>query len=227
MFLLSPGFRPPWGSPGARRSGFSLLELLVVIAVIGVLAALLFPTIGAARRSAQAARTKVQFTQWAAAIESFRGEYGYYPAFDSSGLVNGGAAADPAGEHVFHDVLAGRRRDGSALVAGGPLTAGAQNRRQIAFHTFTDAELAPADDPHPFLVRDGSGRPDIAVLVDRNLDGFIRVGPGGDYPALPRVAGLAPAADEFPATGVRGGVAFYAPAPGATLADPRLVLSWK
>lgn len=211
----------------ARRRGFTLLELLVVIAVIGVLAALLFPTVGAARRSAQAARTKVQFTQWAAAIEAFRSEYGHYPAFDPSGLVNGGAAAGPAGEHLFRDVLAGRRRDGSALAATGPLSAGAQNRRRIAFHTFTDAELTPADDPRPHLVRDGSGRTEIAVLVDRDLDGFIRIGAGRDYAELPRVAGFVPAAGDFPAGGVRAGVAFYAPAPGATPEDPRLVLSWK
>jgi prepilin-type N-terminal cleavage/methylation domain-containing protein len=58
--------------------GFTLLELLSVIAVIGILAALIFPAVRSARVSANKARTKVQFSQWAAAMEGFRAEYGYF-----------------------------------------------------------------------------------------------------------------------------------------------------
>src|SRR5471030_2679442 len=63
----------------AKARAFTLLELLTVIALIGILAALLFPGIHAARIAADRARTRVQFNQWAAALEGFRSEYGYYP----------------------------------------------------------------------------------------------------------------------------------------------------
>jgi prepilin-type N-terminal cleavage/methylation domain-containing protein len=209
----------------ARRGngGFTLLELLSVIAIIGILAALIFPGVRAARVAANKARTKVQFSQWAAAIEGFKSEYGHYPAFHSSALVNGGATPAAAGDHLFHDLLAGRKRDGAALPAAG--LAAMQNRKLIGFHSFNEAEFTHAMSSAANLLRDAFENTEIAVLVDRDLDGFIRV--GSDYPALPVVNGLAPGAADFPAGGIRAAVLFYAPAPGADAAHPEFIFSWK
>ena len=195
--------------------GFTLLELLSVLAILGLLAALIFPSVGAARRSASKARTRVQFTQWAAAIESFRGEYGYYPAFDASNLVNGGVTVT---DHLFHDILAARKRDGTALTAGG--AAALQNRKLIAFYSFSDADFTSGN-----LIRDAFDNTVIAILVDKDLDGVIRQ--GTDFAALPQVGGIAPTSADFPAAGVRAGVIFYTPAPGTTAANPEFIFSWK
>lgn len=215
--------------PACRRShAFSLLELLAVIAVIGILAALIFPSVGAARKSANRAKTKVQFSQWAAAIESFRSEYGYYPTFHPTNLVNGGAATNAFGEHLFHDLLAGKRRDGSALATGS--AALAQNRKRLAFHTFSEGELTDATSPFPFLLRDAFDNVSIAVLVDRNLDGLINAADyAGGFPFVATADGasIRPGANEIPATGLRAGVVFYSADPGATVANPEFILSWK
>lgn len=206
-----------------RQTAFTLLELLSVMAVIGILAALIFPTVRSARVSAHKARTKVQFSQWSAALEGFRSEYGYYPAFDTTALVNGGATTALAGDHLFHDILAGRKRDGTALLSTGP--AATQNRKLIGFYSFSDADFTNASSPTPNLLRDAFDNTEIAVLVDRNLDGIIKA--GSDFAVLPAVGGLTPSAVDFPATGVRAGVIFYAPAPGADATNPEFIFSWK
>ena len=68
----------PFSQFRRRPGGFTLIELLVVIAIIGILAAILIPTTSSVRISAKRAKTKVQFSQWAAAMEQFRQDYGYY-----------------------------------------------------------------------------------------------------------------------------------------------------
>lgn len=215
-----------------RSRAFSLLELLAVIAVIGILAALIFPSVGAARKSANRAKTKVQFSQWAAAIESFRSEYGYYPTFHATNLVNGGAAIAPSGEHVFHDILAGKRRDGTALPAfanGTPLrSAEAQNRKRVTFYSFSEAEFTSSN-----LIADAFGNTSIAILVDRNLDGRIDAADYGTLPAVSCADGslITPSSGsvdaDVPLTGIRSGVVFYCADPNATGNSPLFVFSWK
>lgn len=215
--------------PRASR-GFTLIELLTVIAIIGILAAMIFPAVRSARVSANKARTKVQFSQWAAAIEGFKSEYGYYPAFDGSNKVNPpGQGTTASALHMFHDILAARRRDGTALPAYTTSTPAqnpeSQNRKRISFFSFSEADFTNAASPTPNFVRDAFDNTEIAVLVDRNLDGVINsVDYGG---SLPAVAGLTPGSADFPATGVRAGVLFYAPAPGADTNNPEFIFSWK
>ncbi len=203
-----------------REWAFTLLELLTVIAIVAILAAILIPSVNAAKVSANKARTRVQFSQWAAAIESFRSEYGFYPSFHGSHLVNGGAAG---AEHPFHDVVAGRRRDGSALADGS--AAAVQNRKRISFYGFGESEFTDAASATPNLLCDAFGNVEIAVLVDRNLDGVVNVDDYGG--SLPIVRGMRPTTEDFPATGLRVGVAFYAPAPRGSAEAPAFIFSWK
>jgi len=202
-------------------AGFTLIEVLVVVALVAILMGILIVTASGVSDSASKARVKVQFAQWATAIEAFRGEYGHYPQFAPSHKVNGGdQGGSVGGEHLFHDILVGRRRDGQPL---GPLAA-AQNRRHISFCSFAQGEFAESVGSLG-LIQDALGNTDIAVLVDRNLDGRIDT---ADYPALPGVSreGLLIGVPPFPPNGLPLSVAFYSAGPRATAANPEFIVSW-
>ena len=208
-------------SPVRPRRAFTLIELLTVIAIIGILAALIFPSVTGARRAANKSKTRVQFSQWAAAIEGFRSEYGYYPAFHSTNLVNGGAGTGTATDHLFHDILAGKKRDGSVPSAA----VSAQNKKLISFYSFSDSDFTDGTTTTPNFIHDAFDNTQVAVLVDRNLDGVIN---GTDYPeGIPFVSGVRPTVADIPATGIRAGVVFYAPSPTSTTAAPDFIFSWK
>jgi prepilin-type N-terminal cleavage/methylation domain-containing protein/prepilin-type processing-associated H-X9-DG protein len=63
----------------ASHDGFTLIELLVVIAIIGILAALLLPTLSKGKASAQSAACKSNLRQLGIALNLYVSDYGKYP----------------------------------------------------------------------------------------------------------------------------------------------------
>ena len=62
-----------------RRAGFTLIELIVVIAIIGVLASLIFPVIGVVNRKKQINTAETQLKALEIAIDGYKTKLGFYP----------------------------------------------------------------------------------------------------------------------------------------------------
>lgn len=69
--------------------GFTLLELMVVISIIGVLAAMIFPALGGAKQKAYLSRVKVEFRSIATALELYATDNNKYPGDTDRGLPPG------------------------------------------------------------------------------------------------------------------------------------------
>ncbi|MFZ4598404.1 MAG: type II secretion system protein, partial [Terrimicrobiaceae bacterium] len=73
------------------RQAFTLIELLIVIAIIGILMSLLFPAVNSAIDAARKAQAKNDVVQIATAVTAFETEYGRLPVATTSvnvALVN-------------------------------------------------------------------------------------------------------------------------------------------
>jgi len=67
-----------------KSSAFTLIELLIVIAIIGILMSLLFPAVNSAIDAARKAQAKNDVTQIATAVIAYETEYGKLPDTNSS-----------------------------------------------------------------------------------------------------------------------------------------------
>jgi len=155
---------------------FTLVEILVVVAIIGLLAGLSVPAVGGALASARKAKTMTMAHQIRTAISQFNMEYGYFPTNGGAGGFNSstGIGSTDTGLAL---VLSGSTNDARALT---------NNPRAIAFlevpNGFTRVSagnlsnggiMTPAN-----LYRSGPRRgqqPNFSVAVDVDYDGRVNV----------------------------------------------------
>jgi prepilin-type N-terminal cleavage/methylation domain-containing protein len=163
--------------------GFTLIELLTVISIIGILAAITIPVVGGVRDNARKTKTRIQFSQWAQAIGTFKREYGYLPKFPSN-MVNGGLKAVDTTmddeDYLFRELMTGKGTK--------PVTAGAldfrsdekdgsttQNKKRREYLNFDTTQLTSIaeGDLLDGALKDAFGNVEIVVIVDRTGDGFV------------------------------------------------------
>ena len=102
-----------------REEGFTLIELVIVIAIIGILMAIAIPKYMSARRTAAANATQANLKNLAMALELYMAEEGEsaYPAGAEINTVlkpylPGGAPKNPAGNYYEYTLLT----DGTFLI---------------------------------------------------------------------------------------------------------------
>ncbi len=215
--------------PSLSRRAFTLIELLTVIAIIGILAAIIIPTVSSVKTSANKAKTKVQFGQWASAIGLFKQDYGFYPYFAAGATAPAADTSynlnDAPAKQLFVEILSGKRPDGTALTAGSDALR--QNKRRGAYFSFSDSELVSTTGTVDSL-KDAFDNTEIRVMIDYNYDGMVTAGGsavrGGNVTDGYGTGYSLPAAVYSTATGVRAGVVFYSAGKGSNAND--IVTSW-
>lgn len=210
---------------------FTLIELLTVIAIIGILAAIIIPTTGAVRTAARKAQTRTQFAQWINAYGLFKQEYGYYPKLD----------ADTDGVYVlktnddlekFSGTFTGKAINGSDATSAN-LNG---NKKKLSFYSFSSDELkttpSPATSAKPIL-GDAFGNIQIGIIFDVNGDGRITSADGSPGAVAPVDGGtpFTPGTAEIPTDGVRAEVIIYSAgksgASNTSEAAANALMSWK
>jgi prepilin-type N-terminal cleavage/methylation domain-containing protein len=145
-----------------RMTGFTLVELLVVIGIIGLLMALLFPAISAVKNSANKAKAAAVINQLGVAASAYYNEYNRWPKVRSSA------------EFVY--VFAGLRDPLTGQDMSGQMQT--ENPRKIAFMDFKAKDVSS----------DSSGRGEVAFFdpwgtpyaysFDNGQQGMYYAGPG-------------------------------------------------
>lgn len=137
------------------NSAFTLLELVVVVAIISLLAAMLFPVFSSVRRQARKTAAFTEAQNIETALKQYYAEYAKWP----TGLT------ETAGTRIsgdLADILQGGNPDGS-------------NPKQLQFMQFSrfDSNNNPVN---PWAGRDTPGTADsfYYALCDRNYDNIVQ-----------------------------------------------------
>ncbi len=84
------------------RPAFTLVEILIVIAIIAILAAITLTVNNAVKNSQRKARTRGDISNMIASLENFKSIYGFYP-------MTSGASASTNWQRTLYDCLTGNK----------------------------------------------------------------------------------------------------------------------
>jgi prepilin-type N-terminal cleavage/methylation domain-containing protein len=101
---------------GGAAVAFTLVELIAVVAIIGVLAALVFGAAHGAGERSRRAQAAAELGVLAQALEAYRAQFGDYPRTGAAANAPAGPAVADDGPGILFNALTSRRGPGAALV---------------------------------------------------------------------------------------------------------------
>ncbi|HEY1171280.1 MAG TPA: type II secretion system protein [Verrucomicrobiae bacterium] len=184
------------GMRGNTR-GFTLIEMLVVIAIIAILAGMLIPALSNAKKRAQIARTKNEISQLEQSIIAFKATYSIWPmdadnrgagqpdfTYGTSGLLLPDSSPEYTGSDVVVNNFVGRQTNNAAIM---PILMGQAHTMHNPNHLnnpqkkeYINPKRASADrlaglGPTDNVYRDVWKNP-FFITIDANYDGVTQDG---------------------------------------------------
>ena len=179
-----------------ERKGFTVVELLIVLAIIALLVGILLPALTAVKEAAKNAKQKAQFATIDMGLQAFRNDQGDYPPSDGWDYAGGGALPycgaqklaealvgwDMLGFHPKSDWNWDGRTDAGLYVydANDPLLLDQRKGPYLDLESANVFRLGDISARYPGLYRNtGSLAPDTFVLCDVFTDRTVRM-PNGE-----------------------------------------------
>jgi prepilin-type N-terminal cleavage/methylation domain-containing protein len=88
-----------------RHSGFTLIEIIVVVAIIGILVSILLPAINSARNRGRVAAAKQAMAAIAMSLDKYRDDFGRFPPNDKPMGTYGIPAGEQGGSELLYYYL--------------------------------------------------------------------------------------------------------------------------
>ena len=161
-----------------QKQRFTLIEILTVIAVIGILAGCIFPALLAVQNNSRRTKTETILTGVNTALRVFKGDYNLLPTLGGSvpecvGEWNGNIDSMKPNDdyYTFFDILTYKNYQGSGSGINKVTPAASEVNTKAKQYLDPPKEYFSSDETRN-SVRDGWNRP-IKVYLDHDADGVV------------------------------------------------------